>query len=146
MYYYALRKTVCIKEIRLNDIESLCWWLSTRAYLRLKNSFERCIRFLASLNHTGNLKEKKVIDKRKKLKSICKTFKSPRQTKNPYFIPSTLNFLFALPFSQSQNSITEISKDFVCLFVLRLNVPVINFSVMSGWSHYFRGITSTFWE
>ena len=28
---------------------------------------------------------------------------------------------------------------FVCLFVLRLNVPVNNFSVMSGWSHRFLG-------
>ena len=36
------------------------------------------------------------------------------------------------------------SKDFVCLFVLRLNIPVNNFSVMSGWSHRFLGITSTF--
>ena len=27
----------------------------------------------------------------------------------------------------------------VCLFVLRLNVPVNNFSVMSGWSHRFLG-------
>ena len=30
--------------------------------------------------------------------------------KNPYFILMTLNF-FALPFSQSQNSITEISNE-----------------------------------
>ena len=28
---------------------------------------------------------------------------------------------------------------FVCLFVLRLNVPVNNFSVMSGWSNRFLG-------
>ena len=35
---------------------------------------------------------------------------------------------------------------FVCLFVLRLNIPVNNFSVMSGWSHRFLGITSTFGE
>ena len=27
--------------------------------------------------------------------------------------------------------------------VLRLNVPVNNFSVMPGWSHHFLGITST---
>ena len=27
----------------------------------------------------------------------------------------------------------------ICLFVLRLNVPVNNFSVMSGWSHRFLG-------
>ena len=32
---------------------------------------------------------------------------------------------------------------FVCLFVLRLNVPVNNFSVMSGWSQCFLGLTST---
>ena len=31
----------------------------------------------------------------------------------------------------------------VCLFVLRLNVPVSNFSVMSGWSLRFLGLTST---
>ena len=36
---------------------------------------------------------------------------------------------------------------FVCLFVLRFNVPVNNFfSVMSGRSHRFLGITSTFGE
>ena len=35
---------------------------------------------------------------------------------------------------------------FVCLFGLRLYVPVNNFSVMSGRSHRFLGITSTFWE
>ena len=33
---------------------------------------------------------------------------------------------------------------FVCLFGLRLYVPVNNFPVMSGWSHCFLGITSTF--
>ena len=33
---------------------------------------------------------------------------------------------------------------FFCLFVLRLNVPVNNFSVMSGRSHRFLGTTSTF--
>ena len=32
---------------------------------------------------------------------------------------------------------------FVCLFVLRLNVPVNNFSVMSGRSQRFLGLTST---
>ena len=32
---------------------------------------------------------------------------------------------------------------FVCLFVLRLNVPVNNFSVMSGRSQLFLGLTST---
>ena len=32
---------------------------------------------------------------------------------------------------------------FVCLFVLRLNVPVNNFSVMSGRSQRFLGSTST---
>ena len=30
--------------------------------------------------------------------------------------------------------------------MLRFNVPVNNFSVMSGLSHCFLGITSTFWE
>ena len=34
----------------------------------------------------------------------------------------------------------------VCLFGLRLYVPVNNFSVMSERSHRFLGITSTFWE
>ena len=29
-------------------------------------------------------------------------------------------------------------------FVLRLNIPVNNYSVMLGWSHGFLGITSTF--
>ena len=37
-------------------------------------------------------------------------------------------------------------ETFLSLFVLRLNVPVNNFSVMSGWSHRFLGITSTFRE
>ena len=35
---------------------------------------------------------------------------------------------------------------FVCLFGLRLYVTVNNFSVMSGRSHRFLGITTTFWE
>ena len=35
---------------------------------------------------------------------------------------------------------------FVCLLGLRFYVPVNNFSVMSGRSHRFLGITSTFWE
>ena len=35
---------------------------------------------------------------------------------------------------------------FVCLFGLRLYVLVNNFSVMSGRSHRFLGITSIFWE
>ena len=30
-----------------------------------------------------------------------------------------------------------------CLFVLRINVPVNNFSVMSGLSQHFLGLTST---
>ena len=34
---------------------------------------------------------------------------------------------------------------FVCLFVLRLNIPVNSFSVMAGQSHRL-GITSTFGE
>ena len=33
---------------------------------------------------------------------------------------------------------------FVCLFGLRLYVPVNNFSVMLGWGHRFLGFTSTF--
>ena len=37
----------------------------------------------------------------------------------------------------------NIKEVFVCLFVLRLNVPVNNFSVMSGRSHRFLGLTST---
>ena len=32
---------------------------------------------------------------------------------------------------------------FACLFVLRLNIPVNNFSVMSGRSKRFLGLTST---
>ena len=35
---------------------------------------------------------------------------------------------------------------FVCLFLLRFNVQVTNFSVMSGRSHHLLGITSTFGE
>ena len=35
--------------------------------------------------------------------------------------------------------VTLRSSLFVCLFVLRLNVPVNNFSVMSGRSHHFLG-------
>ena len=34
-------------------------------------------------------------------------------------------------------------RQYVCLFVLRLNVPVNNFSVMSGQSQLFLGLTST---
>ena len=34
-------------------------------------------------------------------------------------------------------------KEFVCLFVLRFNVPVNIFSVMSGRSQRFLGLTST---
>ena len=37
-----------------------------------------------------------------------------------------------------------VSGEFVC--VEAYNVPVNNFSVMSGWSHRFLGITSTFGE
>ena len=44
-----------------------------------------------------------------------------------------------------QSAMIGIDKIF-CLFVLRLYVPVNNFSVMSGRSHRFLGITSTFWE
>ena len=43
-------------------------------------------------------------------------------------------------------STTEQSDIFVCLFVLRLNIPVNNFSVMSGWSHLFLDVTSTLGE
>ena len=38
-----------------------------------------------------------------------------------------------------RHSTTEPPRSPVCLFVLRLNVPVNNFSVMSGWSHRFLG-------
>ena len=48
-------------------------------------------------------------------------------TKKSLFHSNDTELFFALPFSQSQNSITEVSNDFVCLFVLRLNVPVNNF-------------------
>ena len=37
------------------------------------------------------------------------------------------------------NSVLYYKVLFVCLFVLRLNVPVNNFSVMSGRSHRFLG-------
>ena len=43
-------------------------------------------------------------------------------------------------------SVSENLHKLLCLFVLRFNVPVNNFSVMSGRSHYFMGITSTFGE
>ena len=39
--------------------------------------------------------------------------------------------------------IEQLKELFVCLFVLRLNVPVNNFSVMSGRSQRFLGLTST---
>ena len=32
------------------------------------------------------------------------------------------------------------TKLVVCLFMLRLNIPVNNFSVMLGWSHHFLGL------
>ena len=38
------------------------------------------------------------------------------------------------------------SMKILCLFGLRLYIPVNNFSVMLGWSHRFEGITSTYWE
>ena len=44
-----------------------------------------------------------------------------------------------------QSAMIGIDKNF-CLFGLRLYVPVNNCSVMSGRSHRFLGITSTFWE
>ena len=45
---------------------------------------------------------------------------------------------------QTTSSLRCFVKKFVCLFMLMLNVPVNNFSVMSGRSHRFLGITSTF--
>ena len=39
-----------------------------------------------------------------------------------------------------------VTVDIISLFMLRFNVPVNNFSVMSGQSHGFLGITSTFRE
>ena len=42
------------------------------------------------------------------------------------------------------NSYTTTSNLSIGLVLLRLNVPVNNFSVMSGRSHRFLGITSTF--
>ena len=44
-----------------------------------------------------------------------------------------------------QSAIIGIDKNF-CLFGLRLYVRVNKFSVMSGRSHCFLDITSTFWE
>ena len=41
---------------------------------------------------------------------------------------------------------TKLDKVLFFLFGLRLYVPVNNFSVMSGRSHRFLGITITFWE
>ena len=46
-------------------------------------------------------------------------------------------------FNECCNRVYFIERVFVCLFVLRLNVPVNNFSVMSGWSQRFLGLTST---
>ena len=40
----------------------------------------------------------------------------------------------------------QIGKISTVLFELRLYIPVNNFSVMSGRSHRFLDITSTFWE
>ena len=39
--------------------------------------------------------------------------------------------------------LSTLVEAFVCLFVLRLNIPVNNFSVMSGQSQRFLGLTST---
>ena len=44
-----------------------------------------------------------------------------------------------------QSAMIGIDKNF-CLFGLRLYVRVNKFSVMSGRSHRFLGISSTFWE
>ena len=41
--------------------------------------------------------------------------------------------------------VDSLKVDIVCLFGLRLYVPLNNFSIMSGRSHRFLGITSTFW-
>ena len=48
--------------------------------------------------------------------------------------------------SSEKFSVYMKKADFVCLFGLRVYVPVNNFSVMSGRSHRFLGISSTFWE
>ena len=36
-------------------------------------------------------------------------------------------------------------KRFLVLVLLRLNIAVNDFSIMSGWSHCFLGSTTTFW-
>ena len=51
----------------------------------------------------------------------------------------------SLPASFKRSGSIATQKCF-CLFGLRLYIPVNNFSVMSGQSHRFLGITSTFWE
>ena len=62
---------------------------------------------------------------------------------------SSMNFrtrrMLVLPSRNTilQSAMIGIAKNF-CLFGLRLYVPVNNFSVMSGRSHRFLGITSTF--
>ena len=49
-----------------------------------------------------------------------------------------LNVAQLCPASVSPTTCSGITEEF-CLFVLRLNVPVNNFSVMSGRSHRFLG-------
>ena len=46
-------------------------------------------------------------------------------------------------FMQAQMAVNSSCFGISCLFVLRLNVPVNNFSVMSGRSQPFLGLTST---
>ena len=47
---------------------------------------------------------------------------------------------------KQQDVVNTLSFCLFCLFGFRLYVPVNIFSVMSGRSHRFLGITSTFWE
>ena len=58
----------------------------------------------------------------------------------------TKNLGTGLNLSSSEESVLSVVCLLVCLLVLRLYVSVNNFSVMSGRSHRFLGITSTFWE
>ena len=49
-------------------------------------------------------------------------------------------------FIQQKCVFVKMFCSFVCMFGLRLYVPVNKFSVMPGRSNRFLGITSTFWE
>ena len=51
--------------------------------------------------------------------------------------------LMLYQFLSGKNKNIRLCIYIVCLFVLRLNVPVNNFSVMSGRSQRFLGLTST---